>query len=288
MAITFTKLQATGNDFILIDARNIRRDWHKLARDMCHRHFGIGSDGLILLKNSTRADFEMRMINPDGSEAQVCGNGLRCFAKYVVDSGLSSGKRVTVSTLAGIKPIQVFTSHGKVSRAKVNMGIPHFKAEEIPVITRQTRSGRGAFDIKPILDYQITTAGRNLSLSFVSMGNPHAVHFVNSSVTQFPLAEIGPRVEHHRIFPERTNFEIARVINRKKIEARVWERGADETLACGSGACAIAVATRLKGYTDKEVDIILPGGELTITWDREGDVFLTGPVKEVFYGEWLE
>jgi diaminopimelate epimerase len=286
MTLTFTKLQATGNDFILIDARNIRRDWHKLARNMCHRHFGIGSDGLILLKNSTKADFEMRMINPDGSEAQVCGNGLRCFAKYVVDSGIFTGKRVTVSTLAGIKPILVFTSQGKVSRAKVNMGIPHLKAEEIPVTIRQTRKASRKSDIKPILDYQVNIAGRDLSLAFVSMGNPHAIHFINSSVAGFPLAEIGPEVENQRMFPERTNFEVARVLNHKNIEVRVWERGAGETLACGSGACA--VAARLRGFTDREVDIILDGGTLTITWDGEGDVFLTGPVEKVFYGEWPE
>ena len=288
MALTFTKLQATGNDFILVDARNIRRDWHKLARDMCHRHFGIGSDGLILLKNSTKADFEMRMINPDGSEAQVCGNGLRCFAKYVVDRGIFTEKRVTVSTLAGIKPIQVFTSQGKVNRAKVNMGIPHLKAEEIPVIIRQTEKDRKQSTIKPVLDYRVNIEGKDLSLSFVSMGNPHEIHFINSSVTRFPLIEVGPKVEHHRMFPERTNFEIARVLNRKKIEVRVWERGAGETLACGSGACAVAVAARLKSYTNDEVDIILDGGTLTLTWDGEGDVFLAGPVKEVFYGEWPE
>lgn len=286
--INFTKLQATGNDFILIDDRKVNHDWHKLAQDMCHRHFGIGSDGLILLKSSKNADFEMRMINPDGSEAQVCGNGLRCFAKYVVDSGLFSGKRLAVSTLAGIKPIQVFISRGKVSRAKVNMGTPRLRAEEIPVLVKQLKKGRGGLDIKPILDYPVNVAGRNLALSFVSMGNPHAVHFLNSPVQDFPLSDIGPKVEHHQMFPERINFEIARVVNRQKIEARVWERGADETLACGSGACAIAVIARLKGYTDDEVDIMLPGGNLTLSWDGAGNVYLTGPVEEVFRGEWLK
>lgn len=287
MAINFTKLQATGNDFILIDARKMKHNWHKLAQEMCHRHFGIGSDGLILLKNSSKADFEMRMLNPDGSEAQVCGNGLRCFAKYVFDNGLFSGKRLRVSTLAGVKQIQVFTSRGKVSRAKVNMGTPRFIAEEIPVLAKQVVENRGILDIKPILDYPVNVAGKNLALSFVSMGNPHAVHFLDGSVQDFPLTDIGPKVEHHQIFPERINFEIARVFNRQKIEARVWERGADETLACGSGACAIAVIARLKGYIDDEVDIMLPGGNLTLSWDGAGDVFLTGPVEEVFCGQWL-
>lgn len=289
MAINFTKLQATGNDFILVDARNMKQDWSKLAKDMCHRHFGIGSDGLILLMAANTADFEMRIINSDGSEAQVCGNGLRCLAKYVVDNDLFSGTQLTVSTLAGIKPIQVFTSQGKVSRAKVNMGTPRFKAEEIPVIISQKEKG-GAVELakKQILDYSISIAEKNLSLSFVSMGNPHAVTFLTSSVADFPLAEIGPKVENHKMFPERTNFEIARVINRQKIEARVWERGAEETLACGSGACAIAVIARLKGYTDGEVDIMLPGGNLTTSWDGVGDVYLTGPVEEVFHGQWLK
>lgn len=285
MAIKFTKLQATGNDFVLIDARNMRQDWAKLALDMCHRHFGIGADGIILLLPSSAADFEMRIINSDGSEAQVCGNGLRCFAKYVVDNGLFQGKQLTVSTLAGIKPIQVFISQGKVSRAKVNMGTPLFKAEEIPVIVSDKKKYREG---QPILDYPLSVAGYDLSLSFVSMGNPHAVNFLTSPVVDFPLSEIGPKVENHKMFPERVNFEIARVLDRKRIEARVWERGAGETLACGSGACAIAVSARLGGYTENEVDIMLPGGNLTIGWDGGGDIYLTGPVDEVFCGEWPE
>jgi diaminopimelate epimerase len=288
MTINFTKLQATGNDFVLIDARDLKLDWTKLAQDMCHRHFGVGSDGLILLLNSTTADFEMKMLNPDGSEAQVCGNGLRCFAKYVVDSGLSSGKRITVSTLAGIKPIEVFLSRGKVSRAKVNMGMPRFGVEEIPVTIKKNEKGRAGLDIIPLLDYSVNIAGKALSLSFVSMGNPHAVSFLNSSVAEFPLCEVGPKVENHGMFPERINFEIVRVLNRRKVEARVWERGAGETLACGSGACAIAVIARIKGYTDNEVDIRLPGGNLTINWDGVGDVYLIGPVEEVFRGLWVK
>lgn len=288
MAINFSKLQATGNDFILIDARNIRQDWHKLAQDMCHRHFGVGADGLILLMASSTADFKMKIINSDGSEAQVCGNGLRCFAKYVVDNGLFLGTCLTISTLAGIKPIQVFISQGEVSQAKVNMGTPCFKAEEIPALISQRKKSRDEFDIMHTLDYPLNVVGKDLSLSFVSMGNPHAVSFLNYTVADFPLAEIGPKVENHSMFPERMNFEIASVLDRKRIEARVWERGAGETLACGSGACAIAVVARLKGYTDDEVDIILPGGNLTISWDKVGDVYLTGPVEEVFRGEWLK
>ncbi|MCX6009109.1 MAG: diaminopimelate epimerase [Chloroflexi bacterium] len=286
--MNFTKLQATGNDFILIDARNMERDWPKLARDMCHRHCGIGTDGLLLVMPSNAANLRMQMFNPDGSEAEVCGNGLRCFAKYVIDRQIVPGPNLTVDTMAGIRTIEASRSQGKVNRATVNMGTPHFRAEDIPVIIDSPKKGRGEVDIIPILDYPLTIAGRDLPLSFVSMGNPHAVSFLSQPVADFPLAEIGPQVENHPIFPERVNFEIARVLNRNKIEARVWERGAGETLSCGSGACAIAVIAKLKGYTDDKVDIMLPGGNLTIKWDGAGEVYLSGPVEEVFTGEWLK
>jgi diaminopimelate epimerase len=282
----FTKLQATGNDFILVYTRNIELDCPKLARDMCHRHNGVGADGLLLVIPSDIADLKMRMFNPDGSEAEVCGNGLRCFAKYVIDRGIAARQNLTVETAAGTKTIQSSISQGKVSHAKVNMGIPHFKAEDVPVLIEKQQKGRGEVDITPILDYPLNINKRKLSLSFVSMGNPHAVDFLSQPVADFPLSEIGPQVEKHPIFPERVNFEIARVLNRDKIEARVWERGAGETLSCGSGACAIAVIAKLKGYTDNEVDIMLPGGILTINWDGVGEVYLSGPVEEVFTGEW--
>ncbi|MFC1905771.1 diaminopimelate epimerase [Chloroflexota bacterium] len=288
MVVNFSKLQATGNDFILIDARNIKRNWPKLAQDMCHRHFGVGSDGLILLKNSRKADFEMRMLNPDGSEAQVCGNGLRCFAKYVVDNGIITRNRLTVTTLSGIKSIRVYTSQGKVNRVKVNMGTPRFKAEEIPVLAKQKKNSIQVPGYKLITDYPIHINGNDLLISFVSMGNPHTICFSNNKVSDFPLSGIGPEMEHHHIFPERTNFEIVKVINNQTLEARVWERGAGETLACGSGACAIAVTSRIKGYTGDNVDIILPGGKLSISWDGLGDVYLTGNVEEVFRGGWLK
>jgi diaminopimelate epimerase len=284
----FTKLQATGNDFILVYTRNIELDCPKLARDMCHRHNGVGADGLLLVIPSDIADLKMRMFNPDGSEAEVCGNGLRCFAKYVIDRGIAARQNLTVETAAGTKTIQSSISQGKVSHAKVNMGMPHFKAEDVPVLIEKQQKGRGEVDITPILDYPLNINKRKLSLSFVSMGNPHAVDFLSQPVADFPLSEIGPQVEKHPIFPERVNFEIARVLNRDKIEARVWERGAGETLSCGSGACAIAVIAKLKGYTDNEVDIMLPGGTLTINWDGVGEVYLSGPVEEVFTGEWLK
>jgi len=284
----FTKLQATGNDFILIDARNMQRDWSKLARDMCHRYFGAGADGIILVMTSHTASLKMRLFNSDGSEAETSGNGLRCFAKYVIDRRIVPGPNLTVETMAGTRNIQASMPRGKVSHAKVNMGKPRFSAEDIPVIIAKPQKGRGEVDITPILDYPLDIAGEKLNMSFVSIGNPHAVSFLPQSVADFPLSEIGPRVENHSIFPERANFEIARVLNRNKIEARVWERGAGETLSCGSGACAIAVIARLKGYTGNEVDIMLTGGNLAIDWDGVGELYLNGPVEEVFIGEWLK
>jgi diaminopimelate epimerase len=284
--MNFTKLQATGNDFIFIDARNMERDWSKLARELCHRHFGAGADGLILVVASSTASLKMRLFNSDGSEAEVSGNGLRCFAKYVIDRQMVKGPNLTVETISGIRTIEATISGGKVTHGRVNMGMPRFKAEEIPVSLDKPQKGRGEVDIIPILDYPLIIGRRSLNLSFVSMGNPHAVIFLSQPVVDFPICAIGPKVENHHIFPERVNLEIARVLKRNKIEARVWERGVGETLSCGSGACATAVIARIKGYIDDEVDIMLEGGDLTVYWDGAGEVYLSGPVEEVFNGEW--
>ena len=286
----FSKLQATGNDFILVDTLTGpgEGDWGALARAMCDRHFGIGADGLILVQDSTIADLKMRIFNSDGSEAEVCGNGLRCFARYVLEKGVigemslraeQSNRSLTVETLPGVRMVKAYMSRNKVNRVEVNMGLPQFKPEQIPVTVK--------VDIIPILDYPLVLNGKQLTLSLLSMGNPHAVSFLSRPVADFPLAEIGPKVENHPMFPRRTNFEVARVLSRGKIEARVWERGVGETLACGSGACAIAVAAQLLDYVEPQVDIILKGGTLTISWDRVGEVLLTGPVEEIFTGEWL-
>jgi len=284
----FSKLQATGNDFILVDARDIEQDWAKLAQIMCQRHFGIGADGLILVQDSSIADLKMRIFNPDGSEAEVCGNGLRCFAKYVIERGIvgkelaTSKKRsnlsLAVEILSGIRKAKAYMSGNKVNRVEVNMGVPQFEPEQIPIQEK--------VDIIPMLDYPLVLGGRKLTLSLLSMGNPHAVSFLSQPVADFPLSEVGPKVERHPMFPQRTNFEIARVLTKGRIEARVWERGVGETLACGSGACAIAVAAQLLNYVDSPVDIILKGGILTVSWDRVGEVLLSGPVEEVFSGEW--
>jgi diaminopimelate epimerase len=302
----FSKLQATGNDFILVDARTREGEWSKLAQAMCDRHFGVGADGLILVQDSTTADLKMRIFNPDGSEAEVCGNGLRCLAKYVIEKGITltqtlslegrglreggakprcnrGNRSLTIETLSGVRKVKAYMSGNKVNRVEVNMGLPQFQPEQIPVKVKvdiPLASG-------PILDYPLVIDGKKLTLAILSMGNPHAVSFLSRPVADFPLAEIGPKVERHHIFPQRTNFEVARVLSRDKIEARVWERGVGETLACGSGACAIAVAAQLLNYVGQQVDIILEGGTLTVSWDRVGEVLLTGPVEEVFTGEWL-
>ncbi|MFC1925202.1 diaminopimelate epimerase [Chloroflexota bacterium] len=272
----FTKLQATGNDFIMIDARRLEQDWATLARAMCCRRFGIGSDGIILLLKSEVADFRMRMFNPDGSEAEVCGNGLRCFARYVMDRDLADTQELTIETIAGIRKVES-SAH---NRFQVDMGPPRLKAEEIPVSIKD-------IDIIPILNYPLQIEGRVFPLSFVSIGNPHAVYFTEKSVSEFPLLELGPVIEHHPIFPQRVNFEVAEVISRGEIRARVWERGAGETLSCGSGACAVAIAARLNNLVDSPVDIILPGGMLSITWDGQGEVWLSGKAEIVFQGKWL-
>jgi diaminopimelate epimerase len=285
----FSKLQAAGNDFIVVDARTMEGEWSKLAQAMCDRHFGIGADGLILVYDSTIADLKMRIFNTDGSEAEVSGNGLRCFAKYAIEKALSDklsslverdNRPLTIDTLSGVRKVKAYMSRNKVKRVEVNMGLPQFQPDLIPI--------KGKVDIIPILNYPIVIGRKELNLSLLSMGNPHAVSFLSRPIADFPLAEIGPKVEKYPIFPQRTNFEVARVLDREKIEARVWERGVGETLACGSGACAIAVAAQLLDYVENQVDIILKGGTLTISWDRVGEVLLTGPVEEIFTGEWLE
>lgn len=279
--MNFDKLQATGNDFILIDARELKHDWSKLAAAICDRRFGVGADGLLLLFTSKAADFGMRMFNPDGSEAEICGNGLMCFAKYVIDHGLADTQELAVETVAGIRKVKLYVVDGLVKQVQVDMGRPKFRPEEIPL-------SRGKVDIIPILDYPIDIGEIKLLLTIISMGNPHAVCFIEEPVAHFPLSELGPSVEHHPIFPQRTNFEVVNVLSRGQVRTRVWERGAGETLACGSGACAVAVAAQLHGYIDNHVNIILPGGTLSVEWDGKGEVWLSGSAESVFAGEWIE
>ena len=212
----FAKLQATGNDFILLDARSMEEDWQQLAQAICHRHLGIGADGLILVRSSNTASLRMRLFNSDGSEAEVSGNGLRCFAKYVIDRQIVPGPNLTVETLAGIRTIEASKSQGKVSRAKVNMGIPRFGADDIPVLIDKPQKGRGEVDIMSIIDYPLKVAGKKLTLSFVSMGNPHAVSFLSQPVTDFPLSQIGPEIENHPMFPAASQFRDSQSLKSKQ------------------------------------------------------------------------
>ena len=276
----FIKLQATGNDFVLIDARRMKRDWSALAKAMCDRNFGVGADGLLLILPSKVADFYMRMFNPDGSEAEACGNGLRCATRYTEDNGLAKGPEIKIETPAGMKIARIKSNNS----IQVAMGKPILAPTAIPVIVER----KGTRDTASVIDYPLTIGKMKLKVTCVSVGNPHAVCFLDQPVADFPLAEVGPKVEQHPMFPNRVNFEIVNVISRSKLRARVWERGAGETLSCGTGACAIAVASRLKGLTDSPVDIILSGGTLIIDWDGRGEVLLSGPAEVVFEGKWKD
>jgi diaminopimelate epimerase len=282
----FTKMQGTGNDFVIVDARHVQRDWPKLAVAVCDRHLGIGADSLIILLNSDRADFGMRTFDTDGSEAETCGNGIRCVARYVLDKGLAAPdtEAMTIETVATVNRVQVERRGGKIVTFRVNMGRPWFSAERIPIILK-SGEGRGV-DINKMLSYKVTVKGMDLTLNLISMGNPHAVYFSPGPVADFPLAQVGPLIENLPVFPRRVNFEVVRVLNQKEVEARVWERGVGETQACGSGAGAITVASRLLGYTEATVDISLPGGVLNAEWNGNGEVVLGGPAEVVFEGKW--
>ena len=281
----FTKMEGAGNDYIYVDARsaelNRELDWPELSRRISDRHFGVGGDGLILIKDSEIADLKMSMFNADGSEGEMCGNGIRCFAKYAIEREIvpPPAHGLNVETLAGVRNIVPTYRGSTITGARVSMGAPILDPSEVPVSVGTSGTG-------PLLDYPFSMDGRDLPLSFVSMGNPHAVTFIDQPVAEFPLHTIGPKVEHHEIFPRRVNFEIVNVDGPGKLTSRVWERGSGETMACGTGACAIAVAARLAGICEDTVDITLPGGTLRIEWDGQGEVFLEGPAVEVFNGEW--
>lgn len=274
----FVKMHGVGNDFVIVDARH-KTDgaWPALAQAMCDRHFGIGSDGLILVLPSASADLRMRMFNPDGSEAEMCGNGIRCFAKYAHDNRLVERPEIAVETAAGIKRIAVHAKGAEADTFTVSMGVPCLAGPEIPV----------AAAISPVVDYPLVVAGSELPVTCVSMGNPHAVFFTADEPAAFPLATVGPQVEHHPFFPSRVNFEVCHVERPDRLIVRVWERGAGLTLACGTGACAVAVAARLKGLTGDHTVVALPGGELQIAWDGHGEVLMTGPAEYVCRGQWL-
>jgi diaminopimelate epimerase len=275
----FTKMHGAGNDFLVVQSRGEGRDWTTLAVAMCDRHLGAGADGLMLVLPSERADFRMRLFNADGSEAEVSGNGVRCLVKFSIERGIARAEngRVTIEAVHDVLAADVFMKDGCVVRSRLSMGRPRFAPAEVPVQADAS---------PPILDLPLQADGEGLMVGCVSMGNPHAVHFPAAGVADYPLEQIGPHVENHPLFPARVNYGVAEVIDREHMEVRVWERGAGETLACGSGCCAAMVIAHLKGLVADRVDITQPGGLLTVEWDGEGDVFLTGPAEFIFDGDW--
>lgn len=275
MKIPFTKMHGLGNDFILIDCRRqefgVRSSaFGNLSKNLCHRRFGIGADQMLLLYPSDTADFKMKIFNADGGEVEMCGNGIRCLAKYIWDRGLSKKKMLEIETLAGIiKPEQA----GK--QVKVDMGEPVFEPDRIPVNINQS---------PPIIDYPLKIKDREFKITCVSMGNPHAVIFLDEDIAKFPVHVYGAEIENHKLFPKRTNVEFVNVINKNKVTMRVWERGSGETMACGTGASATGVASRLKGLTGRKVTVKLLGGNLVIEWAENNHIYMTGPAMEVFTG----
>ena len=273
----FAKMHGCGNDYIYINClEETVENPGELSERLSERHFGIGSDGLILIKPSEKADFEMDMYNADGSQGAMCGNGIRCVAKYVYDFGLTDKTEISVDTKSGVKELQLDVEDGKVKTVRVNMGSPEFDVKKIPV----------EYEGDEAIDAPILIAGREYHFTGVSMGNPHAVVFVDD-VENFPIGKIGPLFERHAIFPDRVNTEFIRPIDDHTIEMRVWERGAGETLACGTGACAAGVAAIRNGKVKgSEVTVMLRGGVLKVEWDREANqVYLIGPAELSFTGE---
>ncbi len=274
----FTKMHGCGNDYVYVNGfeENIA-DEAKAAIIVSDRHFGIGADGLIIIKPSDIADFEMVMYNADGSRGAMCGNGVRCVAKYVYDHKLTDKTSISVASMGSIKYIDVDVENGKVVSAKVDMGSPVLEAKKIPVLSENEKA----------VNEKITVDGKDYLMTCVSMGNPHAVVFTDVPVSEFPLEKIGPKFENNPVFPDRVNTEFVNITDRKNLNMRVWERGSGETLACGTGTCATVVAAILNGYADNDVTVHLIGGDLKISWSgNEADsVFMTGPAETVFSGE---
>ena len=272
----FTKMHGLGNDFIITDNRDETiSDYSNLAETLCRRHFSIGADGIILIMKSNQADIKMRIFNSDGSEAQMCGNGIRCFAHYAYKNNIITKKTMTVETLAGIiKPEITEFINDRKSLVRVDMGKPRLRRNEIPIAGEDTPR---------VVDEPIEVEGVKFLFTGVSMGNPHCIIFVDE-ITDEMVRRFGPIIEKHPLFPEKTNVEFIKVHSPQHIQFRVWERGAGETLACGTGACASVVAGIMKGLLDKEVKVSLPGGDLMIKWEESGNVIMTGPAEEAFTG----
>ncbi len=271
----FTKMQGIGNDYVYVDCfEETVANPSEAAVKVSDRHFGIGSDGLVLIMPSEREDFRMRMFNADGSEAEMCGNAIRCVGKYVYDNGLTEQDTISVETLAGTKILKMDTENGKVKTVRVDMGEPILESEKIPVVHGKER----------FVNEEVEVDGQTYSLTCVSMGNPHAVMYMKE-IDDLKIEEIGPKFEHHPIFPKRTNTEFVEVLDRKTLKMRVWERGAGETLACGTGACAVLVASVLNGLCERKAVVKLLGGDLSIEWNAEDNhVYMTGSATKVFDG----
>ena len=275
----FTKMHGAGNDYIYVDCtQSVIDNPSQVAIDLSDRHFGIGSDGLILIKKSDKADFFMEMYNADGSQGQMCGNGIRCVGKFVYDNGLTDKTTVTIDTLAGVKILELKTgADGKVETARVNMGAPILTSRQIPVVSTKEQ----------VIDEPLNVDGTTYHITAVSMGNPHAIVYMDD-LKDLDIEKIGPKFENHIAFPDRINTEFVKVIDRHTLQMRVWERGSGETLACGTGACAVAVASTLNGLVDEDqpVTVKLLGGDLQILWNRQENlVYMTGPATTVFDGE---
>ena len=277
----FTKMHGCGNDYVYVNGFEEHIDAEQkpeLVRKLSDRHFGIGGDGVIFINPGKTAEFEMEMYNADGTRAQMCGNGIRCVAKYVYDYHLTDKTSITIESFGKVKYLELTLGDGgKVSTVRVNMGAPILKASEVPVIS----------DNEQVIDEEITVNGDNYKMTCVSMGNPHAVVFVDdvADLKDFAIEQIGPYFENHERFPERTNTEFVRIIDRNNVQMRVWERGTGETLACGTGCCATTVACVLNGLTDTKVNVHVLGGVILCEWDREENlVYMTGPATTVYEG----
>ena len=272
----FTKMHGIGNDYVYVNCfKETVEHPSEMAIKVSDRHFGIGSDGLILIKPSEVADGKMEMYNADGSQGAMCGNGIRCVAKYMYDYGITDKTSISVETKSGIKYLDLTIKDGKVDTVKVNMGTPILKAVDIPVRSEKEQ----------VIDEPVMVDGKEWKITCVSMGNPHAITYIDD-VKNLEIEKIGPKFENHEIFPDRVNTEFVHVIDRNTVEMRVWERGSGETLACGTGACAVAVSSILNGLTEEEVTVKLLGGDLKIFWDRtENKVYMTGSATTVFDGE---
>lgn len=275
----FTKMHGCGNDYVYVDgAREMIPEERKseVVKFLSDRHFGIGGDGVIFIHPSDAADFEMEMYNMDGSRSEMCGNGIRCVGKYVYDHGLTQKTSLTIVSCGKIKYLDLTVEDGKVTKVRVNMGSPILEAAEIPVVAEQS----------PVVDAPITVDGKEYRMTCVSMGNPHAVVYMDEMIDDETMAKIGPLFEHHERFPRRVNTEFVKVLSRERVQMRVWERGTGETLACGTGACAVTVAGILNGLTGDRITVELSGGNLEIFWDKkENVIYMTGPATTVFEGE---